>query len=319
MPNTPSSDGILRRGTGRYGFFTNLDVDNLNFNGNVISSATGTVSFDDDDITTGGRIIATGAGETGKLLTGLAGVTVVSYTGDSLDIRAGEGNTSAQNVLRVTSAGNFDFYDGNITTTGTLTSNTIHIIGSTFPSIDYTRGGVTRGQTGISGGDFVFDAITNDFVVRLNNVLKLTVSSTAVTSTGEIINPKAKMTLIGGYAVLLTNKTGSNTVAGQIVKASTTTDDAFILVGVNGTNPIGIVLETGVSDGSEAWIVVSGIADVLVDAGGCARGDRLITGAIGGFATVNNAPAVAVHFQEIGHCIETRAGAGLARCISHFN
>ena len=84
-------------------------------------------------------------------------------------------------------------------------------------------------------------------------------------------------------------------------------------------HPIGVFLESGVADGSEAWVVVSGIADVFIDAGGSARGDRLVTGAIGGFATVNNNPAVAVHFQEIGHCTETRVGAGLARCILHFN
>ena len=130
---------------------------------------------------------------------------------------------------------------------------------------------------------------------------------------------KFKISSIGGYCILLTNRTGANSVAGHIVKASTGTDDAFTLAGVNELMPIGIVLDSGISDGSEAWVVVSGIAGVLVDAGGCARGDRLITGAIGGFATVNNAPLVAVHFQEIGHSIQTRAGAGLARCVVHFN
>ena len=129
---------------------------------------------------------------------------------------------------------------------------------------------------------------------------------------------KSGMSRIGGFMVQLTNETGSNSVAGQIVKASTTTDDAFALAGVNELMPIGTILENGVSDGSEAWIVVSGIADVLVVAAGCVRGDRLITAAVGGFATVNNAPSVAVHFQEIGHCIETRVGAGLARVVLHF-
>lgn len=137
--------------------------------------------------------------------------------------------------------------------------------------------------------------------------------------TKSVENPKMKLTTLGGYAIRLTNRTGSNTVAGQIVKASTATDDAFALAGVNELMPIGVILESGVSNGSEAWIVVSGIVVVLVDAGGCARGDRLITAAIGGFATVNNAPSVAVHFQEIGHSIETRVGAGLVRCVVHFN
>ncbi len=160
----------------------------------------------------------------------------------------------------------------------------------------------------VTGGSTNYAIYTNDGLVRFGDEVEAGGSTT-----------KIKLTSLGGYAIKLTNKTGNNSVAGQIVKASTTTDDAFALVGVNGTNPIAIILETGVSDGSEAWIVKSGIANVLVDTGGCVRGDRLITGAIGGFATVNNAPAVAVHFQEIGHCIETRTGAGLARCVLHFN
>ncbi len=134
----------------------------------------------------------------------------------------------------------------------------------------------------------------------------------------EVLGPKVKLTVIGGVAIKLTNKTGANTVAGQIVKASTTIDDAFVLAGVNELQAIGIILDSGIPDGSEAWVVEGGIADVLVVAAGCVRGDRLITGAIGGFAAVNNAPAVAVHFQEIGHSIESRAGAGLARCVLHF-
>lgn len=127
---------------------------------------------------------------------------------------------------------------------------------------------------------------------------------------------------IGGFCIKLTNKTGGVTVQGQIVRVYTTTavDDAFVVCGLNDTNPIGIVLEAGVADGSEAWIVVSGIADVLCDAGGSGRGDRLITsGNIAGSADVwNVGGAVATHFQEIGHCIETRVGAGLARAVIHF-
>jgi len=40
------------------GIFTNLDVDTLNLNGNVISDSTGTVSFDNEDLTTTGTVQA---------------------------------------------------------------------------------------------------------------------------------------------------------------------------------------------------------------------------------------------------------------------
>ena len=85
-------------------------------------------------------------------------------------------------------------------------------------------------------------------------------------------------------------------------------------------NIIGIVYDAGVADGSEAWVVVGGIGAVLMDAGGSARGDRIISSATAGSADVwNVGGAVATHFQEIGHCIETRGGAGLARVVLHFN
>ena len=134
------------------------------------------------------------------------------------------------------------------------------------------------------------------------------------------VKEKSCMTAIGGFAIKLTNKTGSSTVAGQLIQTDTTTNDAFATSGANSDDTIGIVLEAGIADGSEAWVVISGIADVLMDSGGSVRGDRIIASATAGSADVwNTGGAVATHFQEIGHCIETRTGAGLARCILHFN
>ncbi len=131
---------------------------------------------------------------------------------------------------------------------------------------------------------------------------------------------KYKTTAIGGFAIRLTNKTGGNTVAGQLVRASAGTDDAFSTVGADSEEPIGVVLDAGIADGSEAWVVEGGIADTLIDAGGCAHGDRMITSTTAGSADVwNVGGAIATHFQEIGHCVETRVGAGLARIKLHFN
>jgi len=52
------------------GTFGSLDVDTLNFNGNVISDSTGTISFDDEDITTTGDVsgatLTAGNGFTGS-------------------------------------------------------------------------------------------------------------------------------------------------------------------------------------------------------------------------------------------------------------
>lgn len=154
----------------------------------------------------------------------------------------------------------------------------------------------------------------------------LGIGSGAVTPSQPVTSyEKACMTQIGGFAIKLTNQTGGNTVQGQLVRASfpagADTDDAFEVIAINSAEVIGIVLEAGVSDGSEAWVVISGIADVLMDDGGSIRGDRMISSPnTAGSADVwNVGGAVATHFQEIGHCIETRVGAGLARCILHFN
>ncbi len=139
---------------------------------------------------------------------------------------------------------------------------------------------------------------------------------------GDIISKKGRITELGGYAIKLTNKTGSNSVAGQLVAvySATAIDDAVKTQVASGDNTMGIVLEAGIADGSEMWVVVSGIADVLMDAGGSARGDRIISSATAGSGDVwNVGGAVATHFLEIGHCIETRTGAGLARCVLHFN
>ncbi len=134
------------------------------------------------------------------------------------------------------------------------------------------------------------------------------------------VTEKGGITSIGGYVIKLTNKTGGNTIAGQLVIASTGTDDAFATAGANSDAVIGIVLDAGIADGSEAWVIEGGIADVLIDGGGCTHGDRMISSATAGSADVwNTGGAVATHFLEIGHCLETRVGAGLARVKLHFN
>lgn len=139
-------------------------------------------------------------------------------------------------------------------------------------------------------------------------------------SSGNLdVNDKARITPLGGWAVKLTNETGSPTVAGQLVVADITVADAFDTAGASSTLLIGVVLDAGVADGSEAWIVISGIADVLIDAGGAALGDRIVASATAGSADVNNSPSNTVHFTELGHVIEAIGGAGVTRCVLHFN
>ncbi len=172
---------------------------------------------------------------------------------------------------------------------------------------DTANGGVVRPLALYTGTN------TDQLVLQING---------DVTLAKSIENPKAKMTVEGGWAIKLTNKTGGASVAGQLVApySATAVDDAVKTALADSDEVIGIVLDADVADGSEMWIVVSGIANVLMDAGGSARGDRIISSATAGSADVwNTGGAVATHFQEIGHCIETRGGAGLAKAVLHFN
>ena len=175
-----------------------------------------------------------------------------------------------------------------------------------FGNIDVPDGGYVGNKDGSPRIDFDHS----------NGIANLTGDFNA---TGEISNPKGKITLIGGFACKLTNNTGSDTIAGQLVLASSQ-DDSFEIADADSQEAIGAVLDAGIPDGEEAWIVGGGIADVLIDSGGSSAGDRMITSSVPGSADVwNVGGAVAVHFQEIGHCLETRVGAGLARCKLHFN
>lgn len=130
---------------------------------------------------------------------------------------------------------------------------------------------------------------------------------------------KIKLTAIGGYAIKLTNKSGANSVAGEVVIASTANADAVASGAASELQPIGVFLDDGITDGSEAWIVVSGIADVKADGTGWALGDRIVTSATAKRGAVNNAPTAAVHFQELGHAIEAAAANALGRCVLHQN
>ena len=155
---------------------------------------------------------------------------------------------------------------------------------------------------------------------------------TATATNQFSVKEKAGISPIGGFCIKLTNKTGSNTVAGQLVQTNTALDDSFVLSSIDETETFGVVLDAGVSDGSEAWIVVGGIADVAMkDNTAATRGNWVKASDEAGYADSTNAtppgggvPELDEHMGEVGNCIENvSAGGGgthiLARCILHFN
>lgn len=165
-------------------------------------------------------------------------------------------------------------------------------------------------------GKSITNSTANSVEIGPSNTAKV-----SITSDGAVTAIKAKITALGGMAILLTNTTGNPTVKGQVVEVDSTTDDAVIVAVSDSDAPIGVFLDAGVADDAEAWVVVSGRADVLADDVGFTRGDRLIaSGNVVGTAEAwNVGGAVATHTQEIGHAIETAAANVLGRCILHFN
>lgn len=145
--------------------------------------------------------------------------------------------------------------------------------------------------------------------------------------------PTAKATLNndGGLMVKLTNKTGAASVKGEVVHVydATAVNNAVAKIIVDDPDPFGVFYESGIADGAEAWIVTSGMADVYFTGdttrGHIARGYLTADGAgyVAGQALSEAVPVSPFssdkHFYEIGHVLESRTGAGLAKCILHFN
>lgn len=122
----------------------------------------------------------------------------------------------------------------------------------------------------------------------------------------------------GGFATQYINKTGAPSVRGNVLCPDPANADSVILTPPNCLNPIAIFVDSGIADGSLAWCAIAGRAKVWMDGGGCVKADRIITSAVAGRGDVNNLPAVAAHFQEIGHSLEDTGANGLAFCDLHF-
>jgi len=140
---------------------------------------------------------------------------------------------------------------------------------------------------------------------------------------------ESAITPIGGICIRLLNKTGAASVLGTIVQADTVIDNAFKVCGVDGVMPIAVVYQAGVADGSLCWIVIYGIAQVLLkDATASTKGYWVYVSDAAGRADATLAappgggiPELDVHMGEIGHCIESKGADTdvLAKVILHFN
>lgn len=138
---------------------------------------------------------------------------------------------------------------------------------------------------------------------------------------------RVRRTPDGGIAIRLINDSGANSIRGTIVSASLNVDAGFRTVGANSIVPFGVVYESDIPDGQYCWVVIQGMADVLLkDGTGSTRGNWVGVSDTAGRADASSHPGstppdAAVHNREIGHCLQTVAAGTdvLTRCILHFN
>ena len=127
------------------------------------------------------------------------------------------------------------------------------------------NGGIEAGGAITAGGNIVGNVVSAVGNVQgVDGVFSGTVYGTTGTFSAGVGNSYFKITPEGGFAVRLTNKSGAETVKGQIVGIKTGTDNAFDLTAVGANHCLGVVYESGIEDDAVCWVVVSGIAQVLM-------------------------------------------------------
>jgi hypothetical protein len=127
------------------------------------------------------------------------------------------------------------------------------------------------------------------------------------------------------------NDTGAASVKGTLVQASKEVDNGVILCLTTEKAPIGVIYEDGVAVGSDVYVVVTGVAKILLeDDTASTHGYWVVLSAItaGRIDATQPTPPNeseladhSLHFDEVGHCLESvSAGTDkLAKCIIHFN
>jgi len=143
-----------------------------------------------------------------------------------------------------------------------------------------------------------------------------------------VLSPKCKFTAEGGLAIKMTNGSGGTVYKGELVAASTTADSQFIKQ-TNTYDSFGAVYDTSIGIGADGWVVISGIAQVLIEnspATPVTHGMICAGAGTDGRATAftnpgGGLPGTDNHFRECGHFIESKdAGTDvLAYAVLHFN
>ncbi len=197
-------------------------------------------------------------------------------------------------------------------------------IGTASPSNLLSVGSSSQMQVNSSGNIVKLNNVNTSFPASqgdANSILSNDGSGNLNWTTSPAIGSNM-ITPDGGYAIRLINKTGSPSVKGTIVVASLNTNNAFEKAPASSELAIGVVYEDNISDGSPCYVVVSGIASVLVKNDNTpTRGYWAGASDVAGRAYFNNGnPGTTQHDREIGHCLESKSSGTnvLVKCVIHF-
>jgi len=199
---------------------------------------------------------------------------------------------------------------GAIATTGNITGNVVTAVGN-VQGVDGVFSGDVSGTSGTFTGPV--SGTTGTFTGA--------VSGASGAFTGAVAGPKAKLTAEGGLAVKLTNKTGAASIKGTIVGVDSAAGNAFDLTAIDANYNLGVVYESGVDDGAECWVVVIGIAEVLMKNDAtlgqqCRIPLSTDTGEVAGYAMAAAQSATASVYK-IGDILETKTADTLCKVLLH--
>lgn len=172
-----------------------------------------------------------------------------------------------------------------------------------------------------TAGEFTrVNGVTYETAVKsfVGNLQLISLGNTAIgqnTVTGE-----------RGHLVRMVNGTGATSVKGNLISASTTVDNQFVLQ-ANEFDAFGVVAESGIASGQECWIWVNGsTCEVLWENGqSSTRGYVAICAPTDGralnVAVPSSNPTVGEHFKEIGHVLQSKVSGTnvMVLCQIHFN
>ena len=190
------------------------------------------------------------------------------------------------------------------------------------------NGGISAGgDLNLGGAIATTGNITGNVVTAVGNVQGVdgvfsgAVYGTSGNFSAGVGNSYCKITAEGGLAIQVTNKTGAPSVQGTIVSIKSGVDMCAELTPVDATHCLGVVYNAGVHDNEYMWVVIAGLADVLMKNDAtlgqqCRIPLSTDTGEVAGYAMAA-AQAATASVYKIGDILETKTADTLCKVLLH--